>query len=524
MCRITGVALALLLVFSSSVQAATPPKPGDAGAGYVVMSFPSLEFPVQLSVKSADKKSYDVPVLTGAHEPAAGMWLPAGDYHLYQWTRRDVADYASFHVEAGAVTDLGGLVPIDIGEYKAIVVPVHTDATTAAAKDVVKALAVQPARPEPVAWQAAAEPLQLADRGAESVLPGLVPLALLAIERNRNKAPLSERLSSDKDSRHVLDVARDAAIPVMKTPVVDAQRRLLYGAELGQVRVRDTAGVWTAIDTGSLHRVTALGISGETLVAGLDDGSVRSSRDGGAHWAELSRLDCERGRVTDVSFSGTQWAVTVTGLSEWNFAGVPPMFKVVRACVYLSGGSDPANLVRKQRVDVEPWLMVNALHSQITPTGYLVGVPPDLMKMDLATGSWQRLAFDGSIDGFSYSDANATLVVFHPQGVLSKVFVSVDGGGSWKRVARPPNGVTDLRFLSPTEGYAHRIDSIGVSKERQLYRYDAARDDWAATRTLPAECVSVLKDADGKPAYCVSRGGSILSLAQAQMRLEYLRD
>jgi len=77
MCRITGVALALLLVFSSSVQATKPPKAGDAGAGYVVMSFPSLEFPVHVSVRSTEKKDYDVPVLSGTHEPAAGVWLPA---------------------------------------------------------------------------------------------------------------------------------------------------------------------------------------------------------------------------------------------------------------------------------------------------------------------------------------------------------------------------------------------------------------------------------------------------------------
>jgi hypothetical protein len=524
MCRLTGGVLAILLVFTSSAQATKTPKPGDAGAGYVVMSFPSLEFPVSVSVRSIEKKDYDVPVLSGTREPTAGVWLPAGDYRLIRWAGREVADYASFHVNAGAVSDLGGLVPIEIGGYRAIVVPVRTDATATAAKDAVKALAEQPVQAEPIAWPATSEPLQLADQGANSPLPGLIPLALMAIERNHDKPPMSERLSNDKDNRHVLDVARESAVPVMRMPAVDDRKRLLFGAELGQIRVRDEAGLWSSIDTGSLHRVTALGTTGHTIVAGMDDGSVRSSLDGGAHWVEVSRLDCERGRVTDVSFSGTQWAVTVVGLNEWNFVGVPPMFKLTRACIYLSGDTDPAHLARKQRVDFEPRLMVNALRSYVTPTDYFVGVPPDIMKLNLSTGNWQRLPLDGSVDGFSYSGANGTVVAFHPQGVLSKVFLSPDGGATWKRIARPPNGVSDLRFISPTEGYAVRIDAMNFSAERELYRYDATRDDWTVTKKLPADCVGLLKDADGKPAYCLSRGGSILNLAQTPMAVEYLRD
>jgi len=524
MCRLTGGVLALLLVFTSSVQATKTPSPGGPGAGYVVMSFPSLEFPVRVLVRSADKKEYDVPVLTGLSEAAAGAWLPAGDYRLARWAGREVADYATFHVDAGAVTDLGGLVPIDIGGYRAIVVPVRTVETAAAAKEAVKALAIQPARAEPVVWQATSEPLQLADQGANSPLPGLVPLALAAIERKHNQSPMSDRLGADRDNRHVLDAAREAAVPVMRVPAVDDRKRLFFGAELGQIRVRDEAGLWTSIDTGSLHRVTALGTSGHALVAGMDDGSVRSSVDGGAHWVEASRLDCERGRVTDVSFSGTQWAVTVVGLTEWNFAGVPAMFKMTRACVYLSGDAAPAHLARKQRVDFEPRLVITSIRSHITPTDYFVSISPDLMKLDLATGNWQRLPFDGSIDGFSYNDANGTVVAFHPQGAFSKVFVSPDGGATWKRVARPPYAISDLRFLSPTEGYAVRIDSKAFSVERQLYRYDAARDDWSMTKKLPEDCVDLLNDADGKPAYCLSRGGSILNLAQTPMAVEYLRD
>jgi hypothetical protein len=524
MCRITGVALALLLVFSSSVQATKPPKAGDAGAGYVVMSFPSLEFPVHVSVRSTEKKDYDVPVLSGTHEPAAGVWLPAGDYRLFRWGGREVGEYPSFHVDAGAITDLGGLVPIEVGAYRGIVVPVRTDATAIATKDAVKALGTLAAQPEPIAWQPSSAPLQLADQGAASPLPGLIPLGLAAIERKRGKPPMSERLSTDKDSRHVLDIARESAVPVMKLPTIDERKRLLFGAELGQIRVRDETGLWTSIDTGSLHRVTALGASGQTLVAGMDDGSIRSSLDGGVHWTEVSRLDCEGGRITDVSFSGKQWAVTAFGLNEWNFAGLPPMFKMTRVCVYLSADADPAHLVRKQRVDFEPRLMITDLHSHITPTGYFVSVSPDLMRLDFTTGSWQRLPFDGSIDGFSYNDANDTVVAFHPQGAFSKVFVSPDGGATWKRVSRPPYVIGDVRFLSPTEGYAVRLNAKAFSVQRELYRYDAARDDWSMTKALPEDCVGLLNDGEGKPAYCLSRGGSILNLAQTPMAVEYLRD
>jgi hypothetical protein len=516
--------LALSLAMAATTGIAAEIPPGTQGAGVAVVSFPALAVPVQaLTVKAAEGKSYDLKVIPGMHDALAGAWLPEGDYTLKAWDGRRVLDGPSFHVQAGKATDLGALVQVDVGNYLGSVAHLHNPVSDAAARTALAALKA-PDGVEAMPWAPGDAPLKLEAAGyTTSPLGGIVVGIMTDINKNRNARPLSERLGSAPSSTTLLEAAMSSALPVMLRPARDTSGNLYFGAELGQVRMRHAGGEWTTLDTGSLHPVTAFAVAGDALVAGLDNGELRVSRDQGAHWEEAKRLECGGGRVTDVEFSGTHWAATAINGFEMVDERYPRFFWHTRVCAYASDDADITHLLERKSVNVDRFKSVGA-GSQLTRDAYFTVIAPDLMKLDLATMTWSKVAVPDQVTNFSLNEATHTVATSRAQGMFSSMYLSTDDGASWKKIDRPPYAVMALTFASPTEGYALRAKSRTFSVQWIAYGYNAALDKWTETKVLPDECMAGMSDGDGKTAFCLTRGGSIFNLAKAPMALEYLRD
>jgi hypothetical protein len=518
------LALALSLAMLPLTGMAADIQPGAPGAGVVVASFPAREVAVNgLTVKGGPRnKSFDLQLIPGRADMLAGAWLPEGDYTLVTLDGRDVEGSPSFHVKAGAATDLGALVEVDLGNYHGAVAHIHNQRADA---DAALALAALSA-PQPidiVSWAPGDAPLKLAVEAANNPLGGLVVGIMADINHHKNAKPLSERLGKSETSESLLTAAKDSALPYMMRGVRDANGKLYYGGDLGQVRVRDPQGTWGTLDTGSLHRVTALAIAGDLLVAGMDNGTLRASHDEGKHWDEVAHLDCGGGRVTDLEFSGDRWAATAMTGREMFGEAYPRLFIHSSICVYVSDDADITHLTERKKA-VSDGLRYYGMNGHLAKNAYFTLIAPDLMRLDLATMTWSKVAIPDSVTNFDMNEASHTAVAAHAQGMFSSVFLSTDDGATWKKIDRPPYVIKDIAFLSPTEGYAVRMQPHTFTVQTLTYSYNAAANQWMKTKELPLDCAAAMSDADGKPAFCLTRGGSILNLASTPMALEYLRD
>jgi hypothetical protein len=520
-------ALALSLVLPAMAGAADV-APGTAGAGIAFVSFPSRDELIRsLTVTGPHGKTFDLKVLAGNHDPLAGAWLPEADYTLKAWDDRKVFDSPSFHVKAGAATDLGALVPLEVGNYQGAVAHTQGPAAEADAKASLSALHA-PDGMAVEAWAPGDAPLKLeASKGPSGPFMGvtgtMVVDAMMAIDRHKNARPMSERLGKAASSSTLLEAAKESALPVMLRPVQDEAGKLYFGAELGQVRVRDTDGTWSTLDTGSLHNVTSLMVTSDLLVAGMGNGTVRVSHDHGKQWEEAAYLDCGGGRIVDIEFSGSYWAATAINGYEWLTEAYPPMFWHTRICAFASDDADLTHLVVRKSEMVDRLKSVGA-GSQLTKNAYFTMFAPDLMKLDLGTMTWTKVNTPANPTGFVLDEATGTAAIVHSQGMFSSMYLSTDAGTNWTKIDRPDYAIINISFPSPTEGYAVRAKARTFTIQQITYSYSAAANRWSQMKVLPDECMASLMDGKGKPVFCLTRGGSILNVEKTPAALEYLRD
>ncbi|WP_266182356.1 hypothetical protein [Dyella humicola] len=517
-----GFALASLLT-AGTAEADVVVAARTGNDGYVFASTPKGDAAATISVRSAqDGSTYDLSYLVGSKTPSEGRWLPEGDYQIVKWNGLDFGAYAPFHVESGKVTNLGSLVPVDVGEDKFVVLPLKLREDEDALSLVLRALQPSLSSSEVIAWSPSGvpSPLKYPDPPHPSS-PNLGALANLILDyvAKVNRPSLQQQLLKSPDAATLFAIAKSASPPLTHIGVVDEQGNLYYGADYGQVRVRDPHGSWGALDTGALQTVTALTRRDGSLIAGFEDGTIRRSNDNGTSWQLVASLDCAD-TVVDISWSGNRWLATTAGV----YLDSNKLARVNRFCVYASSDDDITKLTKIKVVDPASNLLLAPVHAQVVSGGYYINMSPDLMRLDFATMSWSRVSLSGPVEGFAVSKDGKVVSAYHPAGMFSKLYVSDDMGATWKEYKRPPYIIQDVQFLSSGDGFAVRKKLKFATAALELYKFNSARSDWTFDQELPDECSSLLDDAEKVPRFCITRSGSIIALGDGKLDVEFVRN
>lgn len=497
------LSLAACFLGLAGCTATVPTRLGPAaGTGLVYANLPGQNVAHSISVRAVNGSStypLDIVHKDGSH--VAETWLPSGDYKLDRWDGLAFGDYMSFHVEAGRVTDLGALVPIDIGSYKFVVLPIRP----AGGDNALQAVRTEFAshlHDAPIEWRPAAPPQAIQQPQPPTGL-GLIADLITTYQRKVNRAPLHQQLAEAKSSQAFFDLAKASVPPTTKIALTDGRGDLLYGADLGQIRVRHPDASWTSIDSGVLATVTALARRDDLLVAGYDNGWIRTSADGGKTWNTAATLASEE-PVIDISWTGKRWLATTFGAS-----------KAVN--VYASAGDALATFTSVHQAFAR-W--GSHIRGQLTENAYYVNADPDLYRLELDSMQWSKVPVPTDADGFNVSPNGDLLTVFHAKGIFSKLFLSTDKGVSWKQYKAPPLVIDDVKFSDPTHGLAVRVRPNAFSVTVMLLRYQYAADDWSLLTQPPEECEHMIDNADGQPEFCIARGGAILGQDAGKWRIE----
>jgi hypothetical protein len=499
--RLLWLAACLLGVAGCATAPPAQVLPG-ADTGLVYANLPGRDAPDSITVQSLDRSTiYQLHIVRDGAARLVESWLPSGDYKLAEWESLPFGDYESFHVEAGRMTDLGSLVRVPIGDYKFVVLPLRPAAGDASPRRVQDEF-VSNLHGEALEWRPSVPPPPIAERSEPNRL-GLIASLIDAYQRKLNKAPLRQQLAESKSSLAFFNIAKATVPPVTQTALVSAQGNLLYGADLGQIRVRHPNGVWTSMDTGLLASVTSLARRGNLLVAGYDNGLIRTSSDGGMTWINAGTIP-GGDSIIDISWSGKRWLATTS--SRANIVSV-----------YATAGDSLVHFDSIHKMNAQ-W----GLHNQgrLSRDGYYVIADPALYRLDLESMRWSKLQTPADVSGFSLSADGKLLTIFWAKGVFSKLYVSSDKGISWKQYKAPPLVIDDVKFSDLAHGIAVRVRPNVLTASVILMRYDPGTDSWAALSQPPDECEHMIDNASGMPEFCVTRGGAVLSQISGKWAVE----
>lgn len=525
--------LSALLVCSAAFAAAPDgASPGELAPthGYVFVTFPKGGTADTLMLQSLqDKHQYRLAERADSGAHAFGAWLPPGDYRIAKWNDQEAGDYPPIHVEAGRVTDLGALIQFFIGNYDIVVLPVRrpeiahdVDATIGQYRQVL-------ASPEPIQWTPAVTPKPIHQVQAASGL-GLIVDLLLAYDHKVNTPSVNRRLHEETSVDAFLRLALSSMPPNVEQPAKDADSNLYFGADLGQVRERHADGTWSALDTGTLHGITAVQSKGDMLLAGADNGALRASSDRGITWKLLKSLPADEALVS-IDYGSGRWLLSTlkqepgTNLDSTHRALVVPIQPQTPGSlkVYVAHSDDFSDIAAIGEFPVNLRMLGGwrGSHGLMAGSFYYASAYPHLHRLSLDTMQWQTIDPPAEVFGFSASQSTGFLSAFKAMGMFSKVFVSDDHGASWKKYDAPPYVIMDVHFEDADTGWAVRSDIKAFTAVLQRYSYDKSNNRWNLVDEAPQGCVRSLRDTNDFPKFCVTSGGGILSNSDGKWTVEY---
>lgn len=503
---------------------ATAPVTQDANLlsktqGYVFANFPKTGAGSQLTVtRVGSKESFTL--LPRAEANGWGRWLVPGEYKITQWGATKWTDYQSFTVKAGQVTDLGSLIPMSLGGYQYVILPIRLKETEAAIQAPLREYSAQLTTAEPIRWEPQTVPPVLKEVAQPTGL-GLIVDLMMDYQRKVTKPSLNKQLLSVKTSQEFFTIAKSGSAPATDETPIDAKGNLYFGADFGQVRVRSPQGVWSSFDTASLYPVTAVEVCGENLVAGYANGVIKMSTDKGATWKQVKDfgsaeavldIDClkDRNIVITGQYAETQWA-----------------FKPLKN-VRLYGGKAFADLAQLSNHDIPAAQQggILQIRGEQIQDQYIFIVPVSLFSLDLKTNQVTNISKEKKVNGFHTTPNTSIITAWLAAGAFSDTYVSSNGGQSWKEIESPSLMINDIIFDSETKGVATRINPGMFTVTPEFYNYDSAKNKWVKDYDGLTSCSVLLHNEKNKVQFCVAPGGNIFGYdaATKKWQAEFIVD
>lgn len=534
--RIGWCLVVVLFGMSTVWSASAKEKPQVAAAlapshGYVYVAFPKGGGDAITVVPAGSKKELriDTPApavgLPAAH--AFGKWLPAGRYRLARWGLLPWRDGIEFDVQAGRVTDLGELMPVNVGGYQFVVLPIphpeHAGSLAEAMKPIASVLL--DATPIPAAPTAVSAPIMI---GQPTSGLGLVADLMLAYERKVNKPSSRDALLATRDPQPFLQLLRQTTAPLQDEPARLADGTLLFPADLGTVRKRTPEGEWSSLGMDTLRQILAVEYEDGRLLAGSDDGRIRESRDGGRTWSVLKTL----GRlesIIDIDSMGEYRVVATTERFDDPDAprgrglvvamkGVPS----VRLRVYAGRSADLGDLQLAKEFTLTPEDQIGWLgaRGQIADGHYYILAGNQLHRLEIAGGQWRAITPGARVSSHRVDPVSGVVTALWSQGAFSKVHISTDRGETWTQIGRPPYIISDVQMDAADRGWSSRWNMNAFGGVWETYAFAPAKNDWDKSGEAPFNC-RLMRVAADLPILCFDSGARVFALRDGAWEIEF---
>lgn len=510
--------LAVLAFHSAPAFAAKPVAPSAQLAtthGYVYANFTKGNGGTLSVAPISGGKPIELVARSDEKFDAQGAWLPAGQYRLVDWRGRRF-DSPPIEVQAGRITDLGGLVGVGIGGDRLVFVPTHHPENK---NDV--ALAVQEfagvlTNQAPLSWSPATHPTPFFV-GADSTGMGLLPDLMAKDARKKAMGSLLKQLEQTPGTEAFMALVRTLTSPLSEEPAISPDGTLYFGADLGQVRIRKPDGTWSGVGMDTYQAVVAVEYDDGALVTGTDRGILRRSDDGGATWKELKVLAEQN--VVDIDHDATQWLVQTNRMGEHKNPAKAPLI----VAVYRATKADLSDLalVREFPLALEQRLAWAGARPSLRDGEYTLAAN-GLHRLDTKTMEWREISPPTRVDQYRIDEATGLMTAVRAQGVFSKVWMSADLGATWREIGRPPYAIADVQMDTPDSGWALRLNFENASNTTawDVYRFEPSIKDWKLAGRAPHMC-KPLRVSKSLPVLCMRNDASIWRLDADKWVVEF---
>lgn len=506
-----SVAAALSACATQSVEQSTAEL--RQSHGYVVAAVPLVigaDAPVVIIRSTASGREYTL----SAPKPGAGtrgLWVPKGTYEITSELGPRTGVSEPIQVEPGKVTDLGGLVWAGVGNRQRILLPIrHPDLSA----DIAQALAPLKAHvaSDAILWRPSQVPMAQPVPVAMANL-GLIGALLMEYEAEVNKTPLRARLRSARNLAEFTGLFLDSATPVLGEPDFDASGQLFIGSNFGRLRVRDDQGNWRTIDTGAISPIMAVAVGADRWVVGTHDGQLLEGKSGAQVWTRVHQFT-DGESVLSLARAGSRYVVLTGHFAGTARQGFQASFDGLQVYLFDPAARPQLRLLKKLEVSSSsPFTRRSTLQGSAAGKHVFLNAGESVERLDMATLAWKTVSPSHDVSHLRSAGDGAVLTAFKAQGLFSKLSISTDFGETWVMGETPPYPVHEIRMESLATGTASRWDTGAFSVALQTMAFDAPSKSWRATWTAPqSACVRTIRDAQGKEAWCVSGGGSILRI------------
>ncbi|WP_374568847.1 hypothetical protein [Ideonella sp.] len=488
-----------------------------AGQGFLRVSLPwASDNNFILVRRLSDRKEFKLTRQPALGPGNFGQWVPPGEYEVPVVS--DGQPFPPVVAQAGRMTDLGGMIDIDIGGYEVMTVPFGHTEFAEEARIAAERLAPELSDSEALAWRPGVPPKPRKVERADLNL-GLIVDMIVEHDRRVNKPPVSEQIKKASSPDEVIRLAMSFQWPEFDEPAIDRRLNAYYGAGLGQIRARDSDGRWSNLDTGVLQRITSVEADGDRLVAGTANGSILVSPDGGQHWSKAMAFSSGE-MVIDIDRVGSHWIIMTAPVVR--LSG-PIVDATDQFTVYATSEDDLSKLEPVKKVSLPDKLMfiegVAGVHGDAMGDSYFVNGVKALHRLDLKLMQWTQIAMP--FEATNFHVVGDVITIYRQRGMFSKLSVSTDGGATWLSRDTPPSVFGDVVFHAPDKGTSTRLERGAFSVVTEFMTYDAKSNKWTLTHASPNACLRLIRDAEGAQRYCVIRGGSILNFVDGKWVVEF---
>jgi hypothetical protein len=498
----------LIVIFSLLVGCATPPtiqSPAQLAAthGYVYANFPKSGSGNLLTLVSINgKKEYSL--LQRSELKGWGSWLPAGEYKIAKWDHYNWGEYEHILVKVGQVTDLGSLVPLQIGGYEFVVLPIRHSELISAIQSPLTEYKNYLTTTEPIVWSPKAVPNSI-KATTQSTGLGLIVDLMNEYQQSVNKPSLNKRLKETKDINTFFTIAKEGMAPNTDDVGIDASENLYFGADLGQIRVRSQSGLWSSIDSGSLNQVTSVETTATTIYAGYENGTIRSSKDVGKTWVTLKKFATDES-ILDIDYVNSRWMI-ITG--KYKFTGFVNTLSQISVYTSTKPDLSDATSIYSESYADPTWGVV--VRGEYSNGFYYFNSWPNLYRIDLSTLDLKKVSPPKSIHTYHTVPNTNIVTAWLAQGIFSKLYLSNNRGESWKELDTPPYVINDILFADEINGRAIRFNPGMFTVTPEVFTYDNKKNSWRKASDGLQGCTQLLHDDKNATRFCVSPGGNIFS-------------
>lgn len=511
------LSVALIITAGCAVQ---PQEPQELNAthGFAYASLPNamLGAASTMSLRSLrDGKKYQL--RHDVNSPRGiGLWVPEGEYVVVEMLKEGESSYKPITVEAGRMTDIGGLLWFDIGNYESVLLPIHhqeLDVNMRAAFEKNKAY-LRGKKVIPWAPEHPPAPLKIP---MQATGLGLVVDLMMEYNRYVNTPSLNSRLKAATTIESFFDIAVQSVAPVTSEGIADEEGNLYFGADLGQVRIRRIDGKWSSINTGTLAPITAIAMVDKKIVAISKAGVIQLSDEGKRNWKSLAVLP-EGFIALDIDKTDAGWLIVAGHLLN---NGVMPVWDDANLFVASDESfSDLRVLKHIMLPGKQPFLY---MQGRVIQRSYVLNTFYDIQRFTPETGQWKSIKPGHNTSNFFVDPRTGLLTAFLSQGAFSELSVSSDLGASWHEVSTPSYPTLDVAFTDSTNAYAVRYEMNAFSTSMELLSYDKPADDWKLITKAPdTACNRMLSDPYKRMFFCISSNGSILKFDQGRLTPEFI--